>query len=519
MSEIKNINKANLELALTENNKKVKDYVTNKTNKISIAQKTINTELDYCYLTFGENFTSYVLNIGDKLPFNYTKEKNNMSVNDDYSVTLKAGKTYKISADFWSGANPNVGILFDIYDLTNMKSLHKFTKTNGIPENGINKYIFVNTLDSIGNVIYTPETDCNIVVLVTDKIPGEVRLPNNIENLSNSYFIIEEINHQITIDPVEYVNTTNGLEDTPVGHIISHMGTTAPKHYLVCDGGEYNIVDYPYLVQHIIDNFGSTNYFGGDGTNTFCVPDLRGEFLRGTGTNSRENQGSGAEVGVHQDATWHTNLYSSSDFLQYYASANPELSTENHDSCMLKPLETGKTYSVSYTTNNWTEPIYEKSSSRPTNTSVLYCIKYEPTYFMNVNTPLVGRSETVLFEGSLIVGSAELSDSIENYDQLEVITRWNDGVLKSCKLISVKDIKYIPMEFDGSVIGASTSTAKNVFYFQFDNDKTISPHNSSSSYIEIYKVIGIKYQQVNTSSKSYTDEEIYNEVENILKGE
>ena len=39
----------------------------------------------------------------------------------------------------------------------------------------------------------------------------------------------------------------------------------------------------------------------GDGVTTFKVPNLLGEFLRGTGTNSYTNQGSGANVGVHQD--------------------------------------------------------------------------------------------------------------------------------------------------------------------------------------------------------------------------
>ena len=86
---------------------------------------------------------------------------------------------------------------------------------------------------------------------------------------------VQEINRVITIDPVEHVNTTQGIEDTPVGHIISHMGTTAPSHYLICDGAEYNISDYPYLAQHMIDSFGSINYFGGDGETTFCVPNLR----------------------------------------------------------------------------------------------------------------------------------------------------------------------------------------------------------------------------------------------------
>lgn len=44
------------------------------------------------------------------------------------------------------------------------------------------------------------------------------------------------------------------------------------------------------------------NFFGGDRVTTFAVPDLRGEFLRGSGTATR-NTGRGAAVGVHQNLT------------------------------------------------------------------------------------------------------------------------------------------------------------------------------------------------------------------------
>lgn len=70
---------------------------------------------------------------------------------------------------------------------------------------------------------------------------------------------------------------------TPVGTVISVMGKTAPANYLACDGSIVNIADYPILADYFMAQFGSKNYFGGDGTTTFAVPDLRGEFLRGSG--------------------------------------------------------------------------------------------------------------------------------------------------------------------------------------------------------------------------------------------
>ncbi len=200
----------------------------------------------------------------------------------------------------------------------------------------------------------------------------------------------------VTIDPVEYVDTESGIEDTPVGHIISHMGNEAPKHYLICDGTEYNIADYPLLAQHFKDEFGSYNYFGGNGTTTFAVPDLRGEFLRGTGSNSRDGQGDGAEVGVHQDATAHMFLGVNTSAKSLWTDTSSPIgnsgqvngngkSNINADSS-LKLTTNANTTGLNFnSSNNWS-PATNTShyTSRPTNTSVLYCIKYETTYFMKI---------------------------------------------------------------------------------------------------------------------------------------
>ena len=98
-----------------------------------------------------------------------------------------------------------------------------------------------------------------------------------------------------------YLNSSPGC--TPIGTVIAVMGKSAPANYLVCDGSVYNILDYQDLANYFETQFEAKNFFGGDGETTFAVPDLRGEFLRGAGTNSHNNQGSGDNVGVHQDGT------------------------------------------------------------------------------------------------------------------------------------------------------------------------------------------------------------------------
>ena len=159
----------------------------------------------------------------------------------------------------------------------------------------------------------------------------------------------------------------------PVGTVISYYGLTAPEGYLVCDGSTYNRVDYPDLAEHLVTNF--ENLIG-NGSTTFAVPDLRGEFLRGTGTNSHTNQGSGANVGVHQDGTEHNDCYATTNFgvaargTNWADSDYPDNLKADHitQSSYMRYVD-GIQYGL-------TNEHFGTFTSRPTNTSILYCIKY-----------------------------------------------------------------------------------------------------------------------------------------------
>ena len=173
------------------------------------------------------------------------------------------------------------------------------------------------------------------------------------------------------------VKGKDGVDGNPIGTVISYMGINAPTNYLICDGTEYNIADYPYLTQHFINEFGSVNYFGGDGITTFTVPDLRGEFLRGAGTAKRDT-GSGANVGEHQDATTHINMTlinSGNDkLIQTYPKTSGGIGASNYD----KLSDDSSTWMNFYQGAMGAYPNGKGSyTSRPTNTSVLYCIKYK----------------------------------------------------------------------------------------------------------------------------------------------
>jgi len=82
---------------------------------------------------------------------------------------------------------------------------------------------------------------------------------------------------------------------TPSGSIIMHAGSSAPSGYLLCDGANVSRTTYADLFAVIGETFGP-----GDGSTTFNLPDFRGIFPRGAGTNG--TLGSvGGSVGDYQD--------------------------------------------------------------------------------------------------------------------------------------------------------------------------------------------------------------------------
>lgn len=166
-------------------------------------------------------------------------------------------------------------------------------------------------------------------------------------------------------------------DGTPVGTIISYMGTKAPKHYLACDGSEFNIADYPQLTQQIIEEFGRVDYFGGNGITAFAVPDLQNEFLRGY-HGKAVNQLSG-EIGRNQEATKHVSIVkypetSYNSVLQAAGDADALSIQSNADTTE------SSNYRSDYSPSNKGITDFDLTSlytSRPTNVAVLFCIKYE----------------------------------------------------------------------------------------------------------------------------------------------
>lgn len=74
----------------------------------------------------------------------------------------------------------------------------------------------------------------------------------------------------------------------PAGQIIAYAGTTVPTGFLDCDGTAVSRTTYARLFSAIGEIWGA-----GDTTTTFNLPDLRGGFLRGTGSHGTETMADG----------------------------------------------------------------------------------------------------------------------------------------------------------------------------------------------------------------------------------
>lgn len=286
---------------------------------------------------------------------------------------------------------------------------------------------------------------------------------------------------------IPYSATTLSQQSTPIGAIIPYMGTTAPSGYLACDGGVYSISLYPLLAGFFEAQFGSINYFGGDGTTTFAVPNLQGEFLRGAGTNSHANQGSGGSVGIHQDGTLipRFGVPRNQNIVQVMANSGDSNGSYTNNADTLVKTSTGTLQWFSSTaTSNATSATENALTSRPTNTSVLYIIKAKSDRLDKITFAEV--DDDVVSDGSVFT-SQGVKDFVGDCGYSYATARWlrfnpNDKkglIIKAGTRITLKSgiIKVWATDTPVSFSGLSAGTDYFVFV---DNSGNVTCSTSAT---------------------------------------
>jgi phage-related tail fiber protein len=141
----------------------------------------------------------------------------------------------------------------------------------------------VNTVNGVITGIFTVQGDADIR---TGKL--SVRGPSNTIEL---------------IDGVIYINGIP-FDPTPAGTIVYFAGLSAPQGYLKANGQAVPRASYPLLFNAI-----GTTYGVGNGSTTFNIPDLRGEFIRGWDDGRGLDAGRGLATVQNSDVGSHTHTY------------------------------------------------------------------------------------------------------------------------------------------------------------------------------------------------------------------
>ena len=150
-------------------------------------------------------------------------------------------------------------------------------------------------------------------------------------------------------DGSAWINLGGG---TPAGAIYAMGTSTVPTGFLECNGAAVSRSTYATLFSTISTTFGA-----GDGSSTFNLPDLRGEFIRGW-DNSR-GVDSGRSLGSTQDEAFkaHTHTYIDQ---QNHSSGNYRWWKGGDNDCVAADKQTESTGG---------------SETRPRNVALMYVIK------------------------------------------------------------------------------------------------------------------------------------------------
>jgi microcystin-dependent protein len=217
--------------------------------------------------------------------------------------------------------------------------------------------------------IFAASDDRNFTV----KTNAATRLTINSTNATSTVPVVLPANPTTSLQAA-----TKGYVDlgSPAGIIAPFAGTSAPSGWVACNGAAISRTDYATLFAAI-----GTTWGVGDGSTTFNVPDLRGTFLRGTGTNGTYGTAVGQAVGSYAADTYlnhshtatstdsgHTHTYGSFTTGSIAAGGSSYTLPNSYPSANTGTGNANITTTVATSTTGGTE-------TKPKNYGVLYIIK------------------------------------------------------------------------------------------------------------------------------------------------
>ena len=184
------------------------------------------------------------------------------------------------------------------------------------------------------------------------------------------YFRNEGNTAWIELGQLDQVNNKFFSSGTPSGAVMNFAQSTAPTGWLKANGQLISRATYASLFSAI-----GTTYGAGDGSTTFKVPDLRGEFVRGW--DDSRGVDTGRSLGSLQ--TWAIEnitgvLSYVAETWNYYGTTTGVFTKQTGFSAPRTPDNTDSSPAGQITFDASTQ-VQTSTETRPRNVALLYCIK------------------------------------------------------------------------------------------------------------------------------------------------
>jgi len=204
----------------------------------------------------------------------------------------------------------------------------------------------------------------NVEIIISENINFDPNFENRInDELDNR---LKKSNNLSDLDDINIAKNNLDITDL-TGAILPFPFVTPPNGWLKCNGAEVSRTTYAKLFDKI-----ATAYGVGDGSTTFNIPDLRGEFIRGfddgRGIDNNRN------LGTAQNDTIKSHNHDLRDDKNhpYYALSDANLGSKRGSDAVSYhgPHEIGDDSGISHTR------FFGDNETRPRNIALIYCIRY-----------------------------------------------------------------------------------------------------------------------------------------------
>jgi microcystin-dependent protein len=238
-------------------------------------QATVINSADYisAYQSIVQNLTT--ANVNTILTID-TKTTGNLTLNSNNTVTLTAGKTYKLDGGVGYG-----GSAFDI-------AFYNVTTSTYLSSNS--SYVQSTTSGSY-SVHYTPTANCQVALAVRSVSSAGSEGYINGSRILGAWMTITQVGSSACTN-VPWNVLPSDVSQSIVGEIKTYAGSVLPSGWLFCQGQAVSRTAFPNLFLAI-----GITYGAGDTTTTFNLPDLRGKIPVGYNTSDTDFNTLGKSAG------------------------------------------------------------------------------------------------------------------------------------------------------------------------------------------------------------------------------